>query len=240
MKNDIRVLYEDNHLLAVEKPPGVLSQGDSTGDETLIDKAKFYLKDKYHKPGAVYLGLVHRLDRPTGGVMLFARTSKAAGRLSEQFRARTVKKTYLAVCRGRLKTSEGELNNHLVWDESRRKTLVSTTGAKGSKLAQLSYEVLCEVSDLSLLQVRPKTGRKHQIRVQFSAIGHPLLGDTKYAEKRSRGRLVKSIGLWASCLEVLHPVKKEALHFRSFPDPEVWPIWSEFSSFLSSFPGGQG
>ena len=239
MKKNIRVLYEDNHLLALVKPHGVLSQGDETGDETLLDMGKSYLKFKYEKPGAVFLGLVHRLDRPTGGVILFARTSKAASRLSEQFRERRVRKTYLAICERAPHSQSGELHHFLGYDEKRRRSLPSLEPGTGRKSCELRFRVLenSPKTKNTLLLVHPKTGRKHQIRAQFSATGNPLLGDRKYGSQTGTSRLVKAIGLWACQLEFTHPVKKEMLRIRAFPDSSDPAWWGDFYSTLSSLSG---
>ena len=234
MSAPIRVLFEDNHLLVVEKPPGVLSQGDRTGDESLFEQAKQYLKVKYEKPGAVYLGLVHRLDRPTGGVMLFCRTSKAAGRVSEQIRKRQVNKLYLALCEGVPEQKAGRLKDRLKYDEKRRKTFVSKDGQE----ARLSYQVLGSVEEQALLSVELETGRKHQIRAQLAHHGYPLVGDVKYGKVKSDGGVVKAFGLWAYRLEITHPVKREPLSITSLPRAEENEMWSRFVEFFSSLPQG--
>jgi 23S rRNA pseudouridine1911/1915/1917 synthase len=225
----LEVLYEDNHLLCVEKPPGVLAQGDQTGDTSLFDMAKAYLKEKYKKPGAVYLGLVHRLDRPTGGVMLFCRTSKAAGRVSEQFRKRNVTKTYLAVCYGQARATD-VLEHHLTFDSATRKTAVHREPQKGSKPAKLSYRTIAAKDGKSLLEVAPESGRKHQIRAQLSYVGLPIVGDQKYSTQRADGGFVKAIGLWAHKLELIHPVKREPLSVSCLPPVEG--LWAEFKEAL--------
>jgi len=240
MKHDLRVLFEDNHILAVEKPPGILAQADRTGDTSLLEMAKEYLKQKYQKPGAVYLGLVHRLDRPTGGVIVFARTSKAAGRLSAQFRDRSVKKTYLALCQGVPDPTQGELRHTLGFDEKKRRAIVCPAGTPQSKAALLNYRVLQTKRGRALVEVKPVTGRKHQIRVQMASIGHPLVGDAKYSKKPSGGRVVKAIGLWASEIQLVHPVRREPLCLACYPDPELQPLWMDFSEFLSSLPCREG
>ena len=232
MKNHLRVLFEDNHLLALEKPPGVLTQADRTGDESLFERAKSYLKEKYQKPGAVYLGMVHRLDRPTGGVVLFCRTSKAAGRVSEQFRARSVKKTYLAACAGTPKEFES-LRHFLSYQEKTRKTMVFEKKSEDAQEAKLSYRLIARGKRHSLLEVTPVTGRKHQIRAQLAHIGHPLLNDRKYGGEHNGESVVKAVGLWAHRLEILHPVKKEPLSLISWPPVESHSLWSEFSSSFS-------
>ena len=228
----MKVIYEDNHLLCVEKPPGTLAQGDETGDITLLDTAKLYLKEKYDKPGAVFLGLVHRLDRPTGGVILFCRTSKAAARVSAQFRERQVKKTYLAVCWGQAK-AKAELSHHLTVDRERRKTTAHEESTQGSKPARLKYQLLGFREGMSLLKVEPETGRKHQIRSQLSHVGLPIVGDQKYAARKADGGFVGAIALWAHKLELTHPVKREPIVFRSLPDLAGSQPWSLFHEELS-------
>lgn len=229
----MKILYEDNHLLCVEKPPGVLAQGDETGDESLFALAKQYLKEKYNKPGEVYLGLVHRLDRPTGGVMLFCRTSKAAGRVSEQFRKREVKKAYLALCYGQGRSGVSELVHHLTVDKSVRKTTAHEGRKAGSKVARLRYRVLAASEGKSLLLVEPESGRKHQIRAQLSHVGLPIVGDQKYGSSPADGSFVKAIGLWAHRLEFLHPIKKEPVRISSLPDPDS-EIWAGFAETLKT------
>lgn len=224
----MKVLYEDNHLLCVEKPPGILVQGDETGDPTLLEHAREYLKEKYQKPGAVFLGLVHRLDRPTGGVVLFCRTSKAAARVSAQFRERQVRKTYLAVCWGQARPGRVLLHHHLVVDKSRRKTTAHEQPRPGSKEARLSYELIAVHSGKCLLKVLPESGRKHQIRAQLSHAGLPIVGDQKYASERASGKYVNSIALWAHRLELEHPVKPESLSLLSHPDWKNATPWAEF------------
>ena len=242
MNEDVRVLFEDNHILAVEKPPGLLSQGDRTGDRTLSDWAKDYLKEKYNKPGDVYLGLVHRLDRPTGGVMVLCRTSKAAARVSEQFRQHQVRKTYLAICKGRPRKDSAELVHHLLFDEKSMRAIAEQTPVKGSKLAQLSYKVLryCPRTDSSLLSVEPRSGRKHQIRVQLSTAGYPLIDDVKYSGGGSKGKRTEAIGLWAHKISLTHPVKKTNLTLSCIPDASQYQMWSSFQETMSSLPCREG
>ena len=214
------LLYEDNHLLVLTKPGGVLVQGDATGDETLLALAKAYLKEKYQKPGNVYLGLVHRLDRVTSGVLVFARTSKAAGRLSQAFREGRIEKLYLALVEGH-PPQRGRLEDRLSWDHRRRKAYLSPAGKK----AILELEAVKREERLSLLLVRPKTGRKHQIRAQLAAAGFPILGDLKYGSRKkvAQGR---AILLHAYSLTLPHPVRREKMTFKA-PPPPYWPpeLW---------------
>jgi len=176
----IKVLYEDNHLIAVFKPAGVLVQGDNTGDICLMDDVKKYLKEKYKKTGNVFLGLLHRLDRPVSGIVLFAKTSKGASRLSEQIRNHEFKKEYHALVEGKLKSARGGLKNYLLHDEKTNKAQIFDAPKGDAQLAELSYEVEETQGKNSLLKIDLKTGRHHQIRAQFAHLGHPLIGDKKY------------------------------------------------------------
>ena len=217
---DLRILYEDNHLLAVYKPAGVLVQTDRTGDPSLQDTAKAWLKERDAKPGNVFLGIVHRLDRPVAGVVLFAKTSKAAGRIAAQFRERTVAKEYRAVVHGLPGSARGTLRDHLARDEERRRTHVVREGATGAREAALDFEVLARVPAFSLLAVRPRTGRSHQIRLQLAAAGHPILGDTKYGAAAPLAD--RRIALYAAEIEVRHPTRDEIVRVVS-PEPPDWP-----------------
>jgi 23S rRNA pseudouridine1911/1915/1917 synthase len=185
----MNILYEDNHLIAVYKPAGVLVQGDKTGDVSIMEDIKKYLKEKYAKPGDVFLGLIHRLDRNVAGVVLFAKTSKGASRLSEQFREHTVQKIYHAWVLGVPAKKKAVLKNYLVHHERNNKTEVFDEEVPGSDYAELSYEIVDERGDgvaaRALLKVELKTGRQHQIRAQLSHIGHPILGDVKYASTKA-------------------------------------------------------
>ena len=211
----LKVIYEDNHIIVVEKTPNIPSQSDKTGDIDMLTIVKQYIKEKYCKPGNVYLGLVHRLDRPVGGIMIFAKTSKAAGRLSEQIRNKTFKKKYLAVVDGKIEKEKGILEDYLYKDERNNISKVVNKDKKNAKLANLEYEVLDydEKRDLSTVKIKLHTGRHHQIRVQFANFGHSLYGDQKYGT-RGKG---KQIRLWAYELEFEHPVKKEMMTFKSIP-----------------------
>ena len=211
MKN----IYEDNQIIVVEKEPNIPSQSDKTGNIDMLTMVKQYIKEKYNKPGEVYAGLVHRLDRPVGGVMVFARTSKAASRLSEQVRNKTLKKIYIAVVDGEIKEKSGVLEDYLYKDERNNISKVVSKDKKNAKLAKLEYEVLDydEKRDLSTVKIKLHTGRHHQIRVQFANFGHSLYGDQKYGT-RGKG---KQIRLWAYELELEHPVKKEMMTFKSIP-----------------------
>ena len=211
----MKVIYEDNQIIVVEKSPNIPSQSDKTGDIDVLTMVKRYIKEKYNKPGEVYIGLVHRLDRPVGGVMVFARTSKSASRLSEQVRNKTLKKTYIAVVDGKFSEPKGILENYLYKDERNNMSKVVAKEKKNAKLAKLEYEVLDydEKRNSSTVKIKLHTGRHHQIRVQFANFGHSLYGDQKYGT-RGKG---KQIRLWAYELEFEHPVKKEMVTFKSVP-----------------------
>ena len=210
----INIIYEDNHLLVVEKPINVPVQADKSGDDDLLNILKKYIKDKYNKPGDVYLGLVHRLDRPVGGVMVFAKTSKAASRLSKQIQKGEMKKIYMAVTQGKVSES-GTFIDKLKKDEKNNITRVSEDG----KEAELSYNLIGFVNNLSLVRINLKTGRSHQIRVQFASRKMPLYGDQKYNPNAVRDQ----IALFASKIEFKHPVTKEVMSFE-LPLPERYPF----------------
>jgi 23S rRNA pseudouridine1911/1915/1917 synthase len=218
---ELEVLYEDNHLLAVNKPAGLLVQGDRSGDESLLDVAGSYLKHKYDKPGKVYLGLVHRLDRNVSGVALLTTTSKAAGRLSGQFRDGTVDKVYRAVVVGRPPAGGDQLRSWLsAKGDSRGVTRAEQEVFPGARESLLGYNVVESRGGWSLVEVKPVTGRRHQIRAQFALAGHPLLGDVKYGSQR---RLADHrIALHALSLTVSHPVGGKTLTLTA-PLPEDWP-----------------
>ena len=208
----LKVLYEDNHIIVVEKPVNIPSQADKTGDVDLLTIVKQYIKEKYNKPGEVYLGLVHRLDRPTGGVMVFARTSKSASRLSEQIRNKTMHKKYLCIVDGKMENQTGSMRDFLLKNERTNTSKVVKEGAKNAKEAILDYEVVKynEEINMSVVKVNLHTGRHHQIRVQFASRGHSLSGDQKYGT-RGRG---KQLALWAHSLSFIHPTTKEELTFE--------------------------
>ncbi len=176
----IKVLYEDNHLLAVYKPAGVLTQADKTGDISLLDEVKKYLKEKYRKPGNVYLGMIHRLDRPASGIVLFAKTSKGASRLSWQFREQTVEKIYHALVLGKIEQKSGTLISFLKKDPAKNLVKVYKTAKNGGEKAELSFAVISQNNKYSLLEIKLKTGKSHQVRAQLADFGHPVVGDLKY------------------------------------------------------------
>ena len=213
----MEVLFIDNHLLVVNKPAGQPVQGDSSGDPDLLNEAKAFVGQKYNKPGKVFLGLVHRLDRPVSGVVALARTSKAASRLSEQFRLGTVRKEYLAIVEGR--PIEGKHLVSFLKKEEQRVRQVKE-GSPGAKRAQLDYELVIVMGQDALVRVYPKTGRPHQIRVQLAKDGYPILGDLKYGAKRTfDGR---NLALHSLRLTLEHPVLKKPMTW-SAPLPNQWP-----------------
>lgn len=218
-----RVIFEDNHLLVVEKPVNIPTQADMSGDRDLLTWMKDYLKVKYEKPGNVYLGLVHRLDRPVGGVLVLAKTSKAAGRLSEQVREGRFRKIYLAVVHGKPQESQ-QITHYLLKDTVKNQVSVVPEGTSGAKKAVLEYEPLVTKERLSLVKIQLHTGRSHQIRVQMAAIGHPLFGDQKYGARVNR--LGQQLALWAVETGFIHPVTREPVSFISMP-PKEFP-WTEF------------
>ncbi len=221
--NEISILYEDNHLLVVVKPPNLLSQGDSTGDPDLLTRMKEYIKDTYAKPGNVYLGLVHRLDRPVGGVMVFAKTSKAASRLSEQIRLGKFQRSYLAVVEGHPEPVSGSLHGYLLKDSKKNLVKVVKPDVPGAQEARLDYKVVDMSRGQSLVRIWLRTGRSHQIRVQLAERGHPLFGDQRYGPRNNQRQ---QIALWAERIAFAHPTTKERLEFTQTP-PAVKP-WTEF------------
>jgi len=206
MKNKIKIIYEDNHLLVVEKPINIPVQEDISKDEDLLTILKSYLKEKYNKPGNVYLGLVHRLDRPVGGVMVFAKTSKCASRLSEQIRLNKFNKIYYAVVNNKI-NEKGKLEDYLLKDTKKNIVRVDKSG----KLSILYYERLKYIDNLSLVRIKLETGRSHQIRVQFSHAGYPLYGDQKYNKNAKVG---EQLALFAKKIEFYHPITNELLTFE--------------------------
>lgn len=226
---NLKVLYEDNHIIVVEKKPNIPSQGDKTGDIDLLSLIKDYIKEKYNKPGNVYLGLVHRLDRPVGGVMVFAKTSKAASRLSEEVRNNTFQKKYFAVVDGKFEHLSGTLEDYLYKDERNNMSKVVSPTKKNAKLAKLDYEVVVydEVKNLSLVKINLHTGRHHQIRVQLSNARHSIFGDQKYGT-RGKG---KQIALWAYELKIVHPTTKEEMVFKDIPESiGTWSILKKLNN----------
>lgn len=217
----LQVFYEDNQVLVAVKPQDVPSQPDVSGDESFLDAAREYIRIKYNKPGAAYLGLVHRLDRPAGGLMVFARTSKAAARLSAQIREGRFDKTYYAVVRG-APDPEAVLEDYLQKDTARNTSRVVQKNAAGAKFARLSYRLCAAAGDLALVRIQLDTGRAHQIRVQMQHAGHPLAGDYRYG-----GPPADHLCLWAARLAFDHPTKKERMEFVC-PWPDE-PPWNRFA-----------
>ena len=217
--NKLNVLYEDNHIIVVVKPYNVLSQGDSTGDISIMDMVKAYIKEKYRKPGNVYLGLVHRLDRPVGGIMVFARSSKAAARLTKAFNEHKITKKYLAIVNGKMENDRDELV-----DKIEKLPDGNSVVSNNGKEAILDYEVLeyNKENDCSLVSITLKTGRHHQIRVQFASRGHYLLGDQRYGVLDN-----KQISLFSYYLSFEHPVTHEILEFKVLPDKKDY--WTRFT-----------
>ena len=215
----LEVLYEDNHLIAINKKSGDIVQGDKTGDAPLSDFVKKYIKKKYNKAGEVFLGTIHRLDRPTSGIVLYARTSKALTRMNKQFREQQVQKTYWAVVDNTPPNNRGTLDNYLQKNQKKNKSYVSKN--KEGKHAVLDYILLKKLNNFYHLEIKPKTGRHHQIRVQLAHIGCIIKGDLKYGSKRSNKDA--SIHLLAQKLEFIHPVKKEPITIIApAPKDSVW------------------
>lgn len=226
MKN-FRVEYEDNHLIVVSKRAGLLTQGDKTDDITLLDEVKQYIKIKDNKPGAVYLGLIHRLDRPTSGLVVLAKTSKALTRMNKMFQERKVNKSYLAIVEGFPKIDESILEHYLVRNPKQNKSYAYSENLKDSKLARLKYTTVKKLDRFSVLEIELFTGRHHQIRSQLSAIGSIIKGDLKYGSKRSNKD--KSICLHSYKLEFTHPVSKLDIKIKSLPFSDTETIWKHFS-----------
>jgi 23S rRNA pseudouridine1911/1915/1917 synthase len=218
----IEVLYEDNHIIAINKRPSDIVQGDKTGDEPLVEKVKQFLRNKYEKPGEVFCGVVHRIDRPVSGVVLFAKTSKALSRLNEMFREKTIQKTYWAVVKNKPKENEGTLIHYLVKDEEKNKSRAYPEPRKGALKSELHYKVIAKTDTYFLLEVNPITGRHHQIRVQLSAMGSPIKGDIKYGFDRTNKDA--SIHLHARRIEFTHPVKQTPITIEAPPPDEV--VWN--------------
>ncbi|MCX6720246.1 MAG: RluA family pseudouridine synthase [Candidatus Staskawiczbacteria bacterium] len=224
----IKVLYEDNHIIAVYKPAGVLTQGDRSGEPCLMDDAKNYLKEKYKKPGNVFLGLVHRLDKPVSGIVLFGKTSKGASRLSEQFRNHTIQKTYHAIVVGRPKEEKGSIKEKVnkisffaegFTNKTDEELLAEIKKATKTRTAELEYEVVKKNEKYSLLRILPKTGRFHQIRIQMASMGCPILGDSKYSNQRPLPD--QSIGLAATAIKFKSATDNKDINLE-IPLPENW------------------
>jgi 23S rRNA pseudouridine1911/1915/1917 synthase len=215
----LNILYLDNHLIAVCKPAGVLTQADDSGDESLMDQVKAWIKTEFNKPGNVFLGLIHRLDRNVSGVVLFARTSKGASRLSEQFRDKTTEKIYRAIVEGKPEPEQASLSHHLRKEKTLKSTVFPRSG-KDTQHAELEYKTLKSDESTSRLEIKLHTGRFHQIRAQFAFIGHPVLGDKKYGAVTTLPE--RQIALYAHRLIFKHPISKEKVCVES-PPPPFWP-----------------
>lgn len=244
--NELNVLYEDNHIIVVIKPRNILTQGDNTGDTNMLDLVKEYIKVKYDKPGNVFVGLVHRLDRPVAGVMVFAKTSKAASRLSDVIRRKQFNKRYYAVVQGELDKKSGTLKHYIEKDLKNNRVRISDKPFGAAKDACLNYRVVSSVDGMSLIDVELITGRSHQIRAQFSTIGYPLIGDLKYGWKVNVGKAGDtspadfydvsltgnydiSPALWSYYISFKHPVKDEVMEFKHLPNMDAFP-WDKFTS----------
>lgn len=225
--NKLNIVYEDNHIVVVVKPHNILSQSDITGDDDMLSLVKAHIKEKYNKPGNVYVGLVHRLDRPTGGLMVFARTSKAAARLSEQLASHKFNKEYFAIVEGWVKKKIAKLENYIKKDEKTNMVTLCPRSEPDAKLAVLNYSVVSTTQDLALLKVNIETGRPHQIRVQLANIKNPLYGDYKYGAKAHAGKKTQNLALWAYKLEFEHPTTKAKMKFTSLPEQSEEP-WNLF------------
>lgn len=220
----LTILYEDNHIIVVFKPQNLASCPDESGDDNLLDRIKEYVKTTYGKQGNVYIGLVHRLDRPTGGVMVFAKTSKAAGRLGEQMKTGDFDKRYLAVLNGMPSPESGTLVNYLKKNTVNNMVYMCTQATDGAKMASLDYRILQKTEKFSLAELKLHTGRSHQIRVQMAGIAHPVYGDMRYGgEFAQKGKLA----LWAYSLSFTHPVTKERMKFICEPPEDEVP-WNKF------------
>ncbi len=222
--DQLEVLYEDNHLIAVNKRPSDIVQGDKTGDKPLSEIVKEYIKVRYEKPGEVFLGVIHRIDRPVSGIIIFARTSKALVRMNELFKGRDIEKVYWAVVKNRPEKEAGTLVDYLKKNQQKNKSFVTASEKEGALKSELDYQLINSSDNYHLLEVKPKTGRHHQIRVQLAAIGCPIKGDLKYGFDRSNKDA--SIHLHARSISFEHPVKKEPI--KIVANPPKGPIWDYF------------
>lgn len=225
---EIDVLFEDNHIIAINKKPSQLVQGDKTNDEPLSEMVKKYIKLKYNKPGEVFIGVVHRLDRPVSGIVLFAKTSKALSRLNELFRTKNIQKTYWAVVKNTPKKTQDTLVNFLIKDEKTNKSRAFNEERKNALRSELSYKTIGKTDNYYLLEVLPITGRHHQIRVQLAHMGCPIKGDLKYGFDRSNKDA--SIHLHARKIEFIHPVKNEKIIIEATPPND--PVWNACASLI--------
>lgn len=223
------ILFEDNHIIVVNKKPSQIVQGDKTGDKPLSELVKDFLKEKYNKPGNVFAGVVHRLDRPVSGVVVFAKTSKALSRLNELFKTRAVTKTYWAVVKNKPPQIEGHLIHYMIKNEAKNMSKAFKEARDGALKAELDYKILASSDNYHLLEVTPLTGRHHQIRVQLSSMGCPIKGDLKYGFDRSNKDA--SIHLHARKLSFIHPVKNEQIEIIATPPDEA--LWNYFNQQVS-------
>lgn len=230
MDFELKVIYEDNHLLVVEKPAGILVQGDATKRTTLLEIAKSYIKEKYKKPRNVFLGIVHRLDKNVSGVLVFARNSKSASRLSQIFREHKVDKIYLAISEGKTSLKEGIWENFILWDEKNRKSLIFEEEVPNSKKTITHFKVLGKEKGLILWELNPRTGRKHQLRAQLSHVGCPILGDKKYGSKEKFYN--DQIALHCFKIKFKHPVRDEIMEFKMNPPKVFSEKFPSFSQLL--------
>ena len=218
-----RIIYEDNHLIAVSKKSGEIVQGDKTGDKPLSEEIKSYIKTKYKKPGNVFLGTIHRLDRPTSGIVLFAKTSKSLTRMNDLFKNKKVQKTYYAITEDMPKKDKGAIISLLKKNQKQNKSYI--TKLDDGKKSELEYELIEKLQNYFLIKVKPKTGRHHQIRVQLSSIGCKIKGDVKYGAKRANKD--KSICLHSYSISFVHPVKNELINLKcDFPKNDIWKFTS--------------
>lgn len=221
-----KILYEDNHIIAIHKYASEIVQGDKTGDKPLVDIVKDYIKVKYNKPGNVFLGVVHRIDRPTSGVVLFAKTSKALARLNEMFKEKNIQKTYWAIVKNKPKESKATLTHYVVRNQTKNKSFAYDTEKVESKLASLSYRTIASSDKYHLLEIELHTGRHHQIRCQLSKIGSPIKGDLKYGFDRSNPDA--SISLHARYIRFNHPVKNEEIEIECpVPNDTLWQFFAK-------------
>ncbi len=223
MASTLEVLYEDNHIIAINKRPSDIVQGDKTGDTPLSEFVKQYIKEKYNKPGDVFIGTVHRIDRPVSGIVLFAKTSKALARLNQMFQTKEIQKTYWAVVKNKPKNIKGKLIHFLKKNEAKNMSKAFDKEQTGALRSELDYELILSLDNYHLLEITPHTGRHHQIRVQLSTMGCPIKGDIKYGFDRTNKDA--SIHLHARKIEFIHPVKKEPVTIIAPPPNEV--IWNE-------------
>lgn len=227
----MEIIFEDNHILVAAKPQNVPSQQDESNDKDMLTMCKEYIKESKNKPGNVYVGLVHRLDRPTGGVMIFAKTSKAAARLSESIKSGEFDKKYFAILVGTPKEKQGTLTHYLLKDEKANTVSIVPMATEGAKKAVLDYKIVESLGNFSLAQIKLHTGRAHQIRVQMNSLGTPVFGDTRYGgEKMPKGY---KLALWAYELRLKHPITKDTMVFRCYPPIDTKP-WSLFEPIIKT------